>query len=310
MTDRNADVLVVGAVGIDTQAYPPQGWRWETAAEGALCEVHETVGQGGGYAARGYAALGYTTSFLGRVGDDADGAFVRHTFDADGIGTAGLITSGSTAHSVNIVDASGSRRSFYDARLHGVDTPTDDLMRELVPRARLLHVNIPDWTRRVLPIAHEAGVEVLVDVQDSPGPTDDYRLDFVRGADLLFASGSNLDDPEGYARWVFDVGWARLVVIGLGGRGCLVVPRNEESWVVPPVELPADPVTGETRPIVDTNGAGDSLATGIGSALVLDELPLEVAVERGLFCARWCCTLRGTSDGLLSRERLDRLIGR
>ena len=310
MSDRNADVLVVGAVGVDTQAYPPPGWRWETAVEGTRCEVHQTLGHGGGYAARGYAALGHATSILGRVGDDAGGAFVRETFAGDGIGTEGLVTSGSTAHSVNIVDPSGSRRSFYDARLDGVDTPTDELMRDLVPQARLLHVNIPDWTRRVLPIAHEAGVEVLVDVQDTPGPVDDYRLDYVRGADLLFASGSDLDDPEGYAHWAFDVGRARLVVIGLGGRGCLVVPRDEEVWVVPPVELPADPVTGETQPVVDTNGAGDSLAVGIGSALVLDDLPLEIAVERGLFCARWCCTLRGTSDGLLTRDRLDRLVGR
>ena len=64
----------------------------------------------------------------------------------------------------------------------------------------------------------------------------------------------------------------------------------------------------------DTNGAGDSLAVGFLSRYVLDGYGLEDAILRGQIAARHACvsrhacTLRGTSDGLIDRERLDALF--
>ncbi len=62
-------------------------------------------------------------------------------------------------------------------------------------------------------------------------------------------------------------------------------------------------------PVVDTNGAGDSLAVGFLTAYVLEGRPLDEAVRRGQLAARWCCTLRGTSRGLITAPELDRLAG-
>ena len=304
MSDADLDVVVVGAVGVDTVVYPPPTWSWVAAPEGTLAEVCDVVAHSGGYSARGYAALGYRTAFLGHVGADAQGRWVRDTLAADGIDLRGCVTSGRTAHSVNVVDSTGARRNFYDPRLVGVEPPDVDLATALLRRARMAHVNLPDWARTVLQPARRLGVVLVVDLQDTPGPDDDYRRDFVEAADVLLASGANLDDPHGYAQWALAAGPARLVVIGMGAAGCLVVPRDAEASTVPVAWLPPDPLTGRAPPIVDTNGAGDSLAVGIASALVLDGLPLEQAVRRGLLCARWCCTLRGTSDGLLSEDRL------
>lgn len=298
------DALVVGAVGVDTLVYPPPSWAWDDATEGCFAEVVHTVAHGGGYAARGYAALGYRTGVLAHVGDDADGRLVRQTLTDDGVDLEGCVTSGRTAHSVNVMAASGARRNFYDPRPDGVEPPSAPMIDRLLERTRMVHVNIPDWTRHVLTPARQRGVAVLVDVQDAGGSDDEYRLDFVRAADLLCASGTNLDDPEGYARWAMSVGPAVAVVIGLGAEGCLLVERGGPSTRVPPVALPDDPVTGVEPPVVDTNGAGDSLAVGLGSALLLDRLPMSDATRRGLLAARWCCTLRGTSDGLLTREQL------
>ena len=59
---------------------------------------------------------------------------------------------------------------------------------------------------------------------------------------------------------------------------------------------------------VDTNGAGDSLAVGFLSSYVLGGYGLEDAILRGQIAARHACTLRGTSDGLIDRERLDALF--
>lgn len=304
MSRRDLDVLVVGAVGVDTVVYPPSTWTWTAAPEGTLAEVRDVVAHAGGYSSRGYAALGYRTAVLGHVGADPHGRWVRDTLSADGIDLTGCVTSGRTAHSVNVVDSSGARRNFYDPRLVGVQPPDATLALSLLRRSRMAHVNLPDWARTVLQPARRLGVLLVVDLQDTPGPDDDYRRDFVEAADLLVASGANLADPEGYAHWALSAGPARLVVVGMGAAGCLVVPRHGQVLAVPPASLPADPASGAEPDIVDTNGAGDSLAVGIASGLVLDGLSLEQAVRRGLLCARWCCTLRGTSDGLLSRDRL------
>ena len=43
------------------------------------------------------------------------------------------------------------------------------------------------------------------------------------------------------------------------------------------------------------------------AALVLEGLPLPVAVRRGQLAARWCCTLRGTSRGLITATQLHEL---
>ena len=59
---------------------------------------------------------------------------------------------------------------------------------------------------------------------------------------------------------------------------------------------------------VDTNGAGDSLAVGFLSSYVLDGYGLEDAILRGQIAAQHAGTLRGTSDGLIDRERLDALF--
>ncbi|MGB9375249.1 MAG: carbohydrate kinase family protein [Jiangellales bacterium] len=303
-TSTALDVAVIGAVGVDTVVYPPDSWSWGGQSEGTLAEIQHVVAHGGGYAARGYAALGYRTAFVGHVGQDADGALVRATLAADGVDLSACVTSGRTAHSVNVMSTDGSRRNFYDPRLVGVQPPSESDVAGLLSRTRMVHVNIPDWARTLIEPARRRGVVVAVDVQDTPGAHDAYRLDFVRGADLLFASAAQLDDPESYARWAMTAGPASLVVMGLGPDGCLVVQRDGPAERVAVVELSPDPVTGVAPPVVDTNGAGDSLAVGVASALVIDRLPLDAAVRRGLLCARWCCSLRGSSDGLLSASML------
>lgn len=303
---RDIDVLVVGAVGIDTVVFPPADWSWANGAEGTLAEVRDVVAHGGGYAARGYAALGYRTAFLGHVGDDDAGSLVRQTLRDDGVDLSGCVTSGRTPHSVNIVDPSGGRRNFYDPRLTDVTPPDDRTVAVLLDRSRVAHVNIPDWARHVLAPARERGVALVVDVQDAAGLEDDYRADFVAAADLLFVSADRLADPEDYARRAMGMGHARLVVVGRGSQGCLVVPRDGPSTVHPAVAAITTMHGDHQRaPVRDTNGAGDSLAVGVASALLLDDAPLDAAVRRGLLCARWCCALRGTSDGLATRAQVD-----
>lgn len=295
------EVVVVGNAGVDTNVYLPDG-DIDWTVEGNFTENLDCVGQAGGYAARGYARLGRRTAFIGHVGEDAAGQMVRAAFEADGIDLRGLfLDPAGTARSVNLMYRDGRRRNFYDGKGHARLTPDLELCRRVMSGARLAHFGIPDWARHLLPMARELGLAVACDLQDVADPADPYRADFIREADILFFSAANHGDPAPLVRAFLEGRPGRIVLSGLGARGCLLGTREGLRWF-PPEAL--------DRPVVDTNGAGDSLAVGFLTAHVLEGRPLEAAIHRGQLAARHACTLRGTSDGLLSAQELDVLARR
>lgn len=198
-----------------------------------------------------------------------------------------------TARSVNIMYAGpggpGQRKNFYDGKGHlGLHAP-QAVCRELLAGARLAHLNIPHWAREVLPWARAAGAVTATDVQDVADPGDPYRADFVTGSDIVFFSAANHDGPEPIVRAYLAANPGLLLVAGLGAQGCAVADAHGIAYFD---ALHLD------WPIVDTNGAGDSLAVGFLTAYVLDGLDVPAAIERGQRHARWCCTQRATTDTL------------
>ena len=85
----------------------------------------------------------------------------------------------------------------------------------------------------------------------------------------------------------------------VGGRGAagVIVGSGHSIVEYPPLWLP--------EPVVDTNGAGDSLAVGLLSALCLDRLDLDAAIARGQYTARRVCTQRAGEKRLTSRADLE-----
>lgn len=295
------EVVVIGCAGVDTHVFLP-GREVDWSVEANFTENLDTPGQAGVYASRGYAALGRRTAFIGNLGADACGDLVRAALIRDGIDTSGLFTDpAGTARSINVMHADGRRKNFYDARGTPGLGPDPAVCRRLLSGARLAHVHLADWARHLLPMARELGVVVACDLQDVVDPEDPYRRDFIAGADILFFSAANHADPEPLIQGFLRSPTLRLVVAGMGAQGCALGSR-EGIRRFPPVALEA--------PVVDTNGAGDSLAVGFLAAHVLGGLPLETAVDHGQLAARHCCTLRGTSEGLLTAPDLARLAAR
>jgi sugar/nucleoside kinase (ribokinase family) len=118
MVEREFDVVVVGNVGVDTNGYL-SGDEINFNVEANFTENIDCVGQAGGYASRGYAQLDRWTAFIGHVGDDHNGRFVRKEFARDGVDTTGLfIDSLGTSRSANFVYRDGRRKNFYDGKGH------------------------------------------------------------------------------------------------------------------------------------------------------------------------------------------------
>jgi len=295
MSNKIFDSVVIGNVGIDTNIY---GSGMDFTVESNFTENRDCVGQAGGYASRGYAQLGKRTAFIGYVGDDFSGQFIRDEFARDGIDTTALFTDpAGTSRSVNFMYSDGRRKNFYDGKGHMNLMPDLKICREVLAKTPLAHFNIPNWARHLLPIAKELGVTIACDLQDVVSADDPYRQDFIRYADILFFSAANHQNPTALMRTFLSSNPDRIVIAGMGADGCAVGTRNLLEYY-PAVEM--------DEPVIDTNGAGDGLAVGILSSLVLEKYELRDAIQRGQITARYTCAQKASSSGLITKEKLNR----
>ena len=295
MTEKNFDAVVVGNVGIDTNVYFHSD-EPDFTRESNFTENLDYVGQAGGYASRGYAQLGWRTAFIGHVGDDFSGRFIREEFARDGIDTTALfIDPAGTSRSVNFMYRDGRRKNFYDGKSHIQLQPDRDVCRSVLAATRLAHFNLANWARTLLPIARELGVTIACDLQDVVQLRDGYRDDFIAQADIVFFSAVNQAGPasliEDLLKWKPEL----IVVSGMGAKGCALGTRDGIRYF-DPINLAA--------PVIDTNGAGDGLAVGFLSSYVLAGYSLEDSIRRGQIAARYTCTQKASSAQLITPELL------
>jgi sugar/nucleoside kinase (ribokinase family) len=290
------DVAVIGNVGIDTNVYL-RGSEIDFNIETNFTENIDYVGQAGGYASRGYAALGKKTIFIGQIGDDFCGAAIRKSFQDEGIDSAGIfIDPKGTSRSINIMYPEGKRKNFYDGKSHMVLKPDFENCRRLLTDARFAHFNIPNWARYLLPLANELNVPIACDLQDVVSAEDPYRKDFLRCADFLFFSAVNRQDPTHLITDFQNANPKATIVTGMGSKGCAFGDNNGIRFFPAP-EIPL--------PVVDTNGAGDCLAVGFLTSFILEGYSIEDAILRGQICARHTCSIKAPKKALITKIQLD-----
>ena len=296
MTEKTFAVAVVGNVGIDTNIYP-YGNEIDFSVEANFTLNIDYLGQAGGYASRGYNRQGKQTAFIGHVGDDYHGHFIREVLTADGIDiTALFIDPTGTARSVNFMYPDGRRKNFYDGKGHMDLIPDPQTCQDILSRSRLAHFNLANWARHLLPVAKASGTVIACDLQDVVQVDDPYRQDFVEHADFLFFSAANYPDPTPLIRKFWQKNPGCTIVSGMGSRGCALGTHGKIEFF-PIVNLP--------EPVVDTNGAGDGLAVGFLTSHVLEGHSLHESILRGQITARYTCTQKATSDTLITSEQVE-----
>lgn len=141
------EVVVVGNIGIDTNVYFP-GDHIDLSVEANFTTNIDMIGQAGGYASRGYARLGKKTAFIGYIGADPNGDFIRRTLEQEKIDTTALfIDPAGTSRSINLLYKNGQRKNCYDGKSHMTLHPPLPVCEQVFSHARLAHFNIPNWAR-------------------------------------------------------------------------------------------------------------------------------------------------------------------
>ena len=294
--ERAFDVVVVSGAGIDTNVYLP-GRDIDFVVEANFSENIDYVGQAGGYSARGFAQLGKRTALIDYVGGDYHGSFIREEMQRDGIDIRAVFADPlGTRRSINFMYQDGRRKNFYDAKGAMAITPDGAACQEILRETWLAHFNIINWSRHLLPVAKDLGLTISCDLQDVVTVEDPYRKDYIDHADILFCSATNFEDPSSLVRAYLRANPERIIVAGLGDRGCALGTKDGVSFW-PAVDLP--------KPVIDTNGAGDALAVGFLTSYCMDGFSLEDSVLRAQIAARYTCSIKASSSSLLTRQKLD-----
>lgn len=219
--------------------------------------------------------FGKKTSFIGAVGNDAFGRFLKQTLTDAGIGSTGLVMTDEAPTTLAFVHIDEqSDRSFHFYRNPGADTMLreTDINEELVGQARLFHFGSLSLTHEPARSATRKAVEIAKHHQRLVSFDPNYRASLwedVEEAKTMILAGIQLADivklseeevamvaPTGNVKdateWLIRQYDNQLIVVTLGAQGCFYRTRDH-----------AGIVEGFKVEAVDTTGAGDAFFGGI-----------------------------------------------
>jgi len=273
------------------------------------------------------ARLGKKSAFIGKVGRDMHGEFLRQTLEENGVNTRGLGETDAAFTTLAFVtlDAAGER-SFSFARNPGADTllSQKDLDAGQLADAKILAVGslsltaepARSATKRAVDIAKTAGTWIAYDPNDRPAlwsnreeaikqmrsllpQTDILKVSeeealLLTGRDLLGAATLALTDMG-----------IPIVAVTRGEKGALLSVRGELCEIA-----------GFSVPVVDTTGAGDAFFGGFLTALLESGCtPKTVSKEQAADCARFACAVaacsiqkRGAIPSMPTRSAVENLL--
>jgi ribokinase len=208
--------------------------------------------QGGGPVATALAALGKlgaNVGFVGRIGDDPAGEFIRQEFHRYNVDTSHLGVQPGAVSSVVLclVSAETGDRSFSVRAGTAKPLSIEEIDREYLLSGKFLHLDgFSGPSLAAAKLAREAGVHTVYDAgYYGPGAVELIRFIDTLIASEYFARSHSNKPPQEIALEMLDLG-PRTACITLGDKGCVVASR-EGVFHQPAFEVD----------VVDTTGAGD-----------------------------------------------------
>ncbi|MFE4369459.1 carbohydrate kinase family protein [Streptomyces sp. NPDC056835] len=289
------DVLVVGGSGVDT-VVRVDSLPVPLADSVSVGPILEWPGHTGGNVALGCRNLGLNVKFLDYLGDDWTGEQVRDRLARGGVDFEALISPAGTRRAVNLVEKTGRRMSFHDARdPDDLRMPRDFYLPHL-ERTRHVHLSITNFARFLYDDIEALGVPVSTDLHDWDGLAD-YHKDFALRSDLVFLSAAGASERiASVMREILREGRAEAVVATAGAGGSYVMSR-EGSRTPRPVRATVPPA-----PVVDSNGAGDAYVCGFLYGRLAGR-DLEECARLGAVAGAHACTGEG-NEALIGPDEL------
>ncbi|MEA4939050.1 MAG: carbohydrate kinase [Christensenella sp.] len=298
------DIVSLGELLIDftESGRSPAGMRlFEQNAGGAVTNLLCAAAQ-----------CGAKTGYIGKVGTDMHGAFLKQSLMNAGVDVRGLIEVDDVFTTLAFVALQpNGEREFSFARKPGADTQlrSDEVDADMLEHTRIFHTGslsltqepVRSATYEAIDRAKAAGAIISYDpnyrasLWSSKVEAIRYMRSLISTADIMKVSDEELPlltgetDPEQATDVLLDQG-VKLVAVTLGAKGAFIRVRSE-SRLVP----------GFRSNAIDTTGAGDAFFGGflyrfLCSEKALKDVSLEDAADYARFgnaTASLCVEQRG-----------------
>ena len=275
------------------------------------------------------ARFGRKTAFLGKVGNDMHGQFLRDTLADAGIDVSGLVLAEDVFTTLAFVTLNDrGERGFSFARKPGADTclRPEELNAAVLDGCRVLHVGSLSLTDEPARGATFAAVERAKAAGAVISYDPNYRAALWRDAETAaahmrsmvpYVDVMKLSDEE-TALLTGETDPAATVAVLLGqGVKCAAVTLGAGGALTATADG-VRRVPGFSVEAVDTTGAGDAFWGGfLHRMLALDKAPEELTADEAADCARWgnataavCVTRRGAIPAMPEPAEAEALLAR
>ena len=261
--------------------------------------VQTTVSGVGFNVAKALAVLGNRVDFAALIGRDGSGDLVRHALKEIDIQDDLILAAvDETPQSVILYEPGGRRQIHTDLKdVQDRPYPCNPETLAALKACDLAVICNVNFARPLLKPAREMGKRIATDVHALADLDDSYNQDYLRLADILFLSDEALPaSPAEIAREIMARFGTAIVVIGLGEKGALLALRRGG------VLRHFDPV--QTRPVVNTIGAGDALFSAFLDRYLRTHDPIR-SLKAAMVFASYKIGEKGAAAGFLSGEELD-----
>jgi sugar/nucleoside kinase (ribokinase family) len=261
-TDKPFDVVVVGELNPDLilrgDVTPAFGQVEQIVEEAAL-----TIGSSSAIFASGAARLGLRVAFVGKVGGDVFGQFMRQQLAEHGIDVSGIVVDPAIRTGLSVILSRGVDRAIltYSGSIAALRYAEIDL--RLLDQARHVHLGAyfmldalrPD-VPRLFAQAHNRGLTTSLDTNYDPTERWDSGLhEALRYVDVFLPNETELCAIAGAMDAVTALErlaqYVPTIAVKLGGKGGMAYQNGQT------VHADALPIG-----VVDTTGAGDSFDAG------------------------------------------------
>ncbi len=261
-TSRPFDVLVVGEINPDLilsgDVEPVFGQVEKLVGNASL-----TIGSSSAIFACGAARLGLKVAFIGKVGRDQFGQFMRGALVERGVDISGVIIDSGVSTGLSVILAKEGDRAILTYPGAIPTLRLEEMNLDLLSQARHLHLGsyfIQDGLRpdvpRLFSLAHQQGLTVSLDTNYDPAEDWDNGLrEALAHTDIFLPNETEcrniarLDDLQAAVDSLAErVG---LVAVKCGARGALL---RAGKLQINAASIPVE--------VVDSVGAGDSFDAG------------------------------------------------
>jgi sugar/nucleoside kinase (ribokinase family) len=299
--DREFDVVGFGLNAVDHLVTIPRFPSFNTKVR--LADHRQMSGGQVSSAMVGVRRLGLRAGYIGKVGYDNEGRMLIESLQKEGIDCGGVMIAmgAKTQGAVIIIEQFSGERTILWYHDDGTRVSPQELKREMITRARVLHIDGFDTEAAMQSAqwAHEAGMPVTIDLDTAyPGIGDLLPLVdcLITSQGLANELAGTMDEQQALKNLHERYG-CNLVAMTQGARGALAYVEGQfiaSQAFRPPV-------------IRDTTGAGDAFRAGFIYGLCKG-LSIEETMRAANAVAALQCRELGARDGLPTEAELKQFL--